>query len=393
MNPHDAIPHSVVALLQDLIRIPSVNPDGDPGMPPEQTGEQTCAEFVAAFLESCGAQVSLDQVQPGRPNVIGRFPNNNPASKGKKGILFGPHLDTVSVAGMTIEPFAGDLRDQKVHGRGASDTKGSMAAMLWALYQCRERIPDLPVPITFAGFMGEETGQFGSRHFAEQYGHHFAFALVGEPTDGHIVHTHKGCLWVQVDATGKAVHGSTPELGDNAITKIATLISALDTTFRQQLALHSDDALGHSTINIGLIEGGSRTNIVPDHCHTTLDLRLTPDLPPSQALSLLKDFLHDHDPSLTLTPILECTPLATDPNHPVIQQLLEIPRTRHKNATTTSLTSAPWFCDAAILADAGIPSIAIGPGSINQAHTKDEFIAVKDLEDSAAFFENFLLSL
>ncbi|MEM7145748.1 MAG: M20 family metallopeptidase [Verrucomicrobiota bacterium] len=393
MSPNDALPNSVVELLQQLIRIPSVNPDGDPGLPAHQTGEQACAEFVAAFLKSCGAHVNLDEIQPGRPNVIGRFPNTNPAAAGKKSILFGPHLDTVSVAGMTIDPFAADIRDNKIHGRGASDTKGSMAAMLWALYQSRDLLANLSTPVAFAGFMGEETGQFGSRHFAEHYANDFAFALVGEPTDGHIVHTHKGCLWVQVDAPGKAVHGSTPELGDNAITKIATLITALDTSFRQKLATHTDDALGHATINIGLVDGGSRANIVPAHCQTTLDLRLTPDLPPAKALSLLKEFLHHHDPTLTLTPLLECTPLATDPNHPVIQQLLEIPRTRKENETPTGLSSAPWFCDAAILADAGIPSIAIGPGSINQAHTKDEFIAIEDLEDAAAFFQNFIQSL
>jgi acetylornithine deacetylase/succinyl-diaminopimelate desuccinylase-like protein len=392
MSDSNARPHSVVELLQQLVRIPSVNPDGDPGVPESETGEQACAEYVAAFLETCGATVTLDEIEPGRPNVIGRFPNkhNSPAGSG---ILFGPHLDTVSVAGMTIDPFAADLRDGKIHGRGASDTKGSMAAMLWALYQLRDRIPELPVPIAFAGFMGEETGQFGSRDFARQYAHEFAFALVGEPTRCQIVNTHKGCVWVELTAHGKAVHGATPELGENAITKMSALIGDLDTRFREELASYSHPVLGHCTLNIGLTQGGSRANIVPDFCHTILDLRLTPDLPPDKALLLLEEFAHQRDPGLTIKPLLQCAPLATDPAHPLIQKLLGTPLTRGEAASTPGLSPAPWFCDAAILADAGVPSIAIGPGSIAQAHTKDEFIAVDDLEESAAFFQRFLESL
>jgi acetylornithine deacetylase/succinyl-diaminopimelate desuccinylase-like protein len=391
MSDQDAFPSNVVDLLQQLVRIPSVNPDGDPGIPHSDTGEQACAQYVARFLEACGAAVTLDEIEPGRPNVIGRFPNNNPSPG--KAILFGPHLDTVSVAGMTIDPFAAELRDNKIHGRGASDTKGSMAAMLWALYQMRDRIPSLNTPVAFAGFMGEETGQFGSRHFAIHYADEFAFALVGEPTQCNIVHTHKGCLWVELTTHGKAVHGSTPELGENAVTKMASLIGDLDTAFREQLAAYSDPTLGPSTLNIGLINGGSRANIVPDHAQATLDLRLTPSLPPDQALLLLEQFAHQRDPSLTLKPLLQCAPLATDPSHPIIQKLLSTPKIRGEAASAPGLRPAPWFCDAAILANAGIPSIAIGPGSINQAHTKDEFLAVDDLEETAAFFQSFLESL
>jgi acetylornithine deacetylase/succinyl-diaminopimelate desuccinylase-like protein len=117
-----------------LIRIPSVNPDGgDPGT--DQTGEAACASWVADFLRGCGAEVSLREVLPSRPNVVGRFPSRRAAGRR---ILLAPHLDTVSVAGMTIDPFSGEVRDGKLLGRGASDTKGTAAAMLWALRQARE---------------------------------------------------------------------------------------------------------------------------------------------------------------------------------------------------------------------------------------------------------------
>ena len=125
---------NVVELTQALVRIPSVNPDGDPGT--GCIGEQQCALYVADFLRAAGAEVTLEEVEPARPNVIGRFPTH-PSANGtpKPRILFAPHTDTVSVGGMTIPPFGGELRDGKVWGRGASDTKGPMASMLWALHE------------------------------------------------------------------------------------------------------------------------------------------------------------------------------------------------------------------------------------------------------------------
>src|SRR5437763_473167 len=119
-------PQNVVELLQALVRIPSVNPHGNAGV--ERPGEQACAEFVAEFLRFCGASAELREVESGRPNVVGIFPADK---SGKPRLLFAPHLDTVSVSGMTIDPFAAELRDGKIWGRGASDTKGPMAAMLW----------------------------------------------------------------------------------------------------------------------------------------------------------------------------------------------------------------------------------------------------------------------
>src|SRR5690348_7552857 len=129
-------PQSVTELCQALVRIPSVNPDGDPGV--AETGEAACAAYVGEFLGHCGAQVTLEEVLPGRPNVIGRFPSRSVlGGQAKPRILFGPHLDTVGVGGMSIEPFGGEVRDGRLWGRGACDTKGPMAAMLWALHEMR----------------------------------------------------------------------------------------------------------------------------------------------------------------------------------------------------------------------------------------------------------------
>ena len=129
---------TVADLLRELIRIPSVNPDGDPGI--KHTGEKNARSSLRDFLRSCGAEAWLEDVLPDRPNVLGRFPS---AGKAKPRLLFAPHTDTVSVAGMSIDPFSGELHDGKIWGRGASDTKGPMAAMLFALLESKDLLPHL----------------------------------------------------------------------------------------------------------------------------------------------------------------------------------------------------------------------------------------------------------
>jgi acetylornithine deacetylase/succinyl-diaminopimelate desuccinylase-like protein len=378
------IPPDVVALAQDLIRIPSVNPDGEPGTP--HTGEDACARYVGAFLTQAGASVQMDYVQPGRPNVIGRFPSIPRADGARKPrLLFGPHLDTVSVGGMTIEPFGGEIRDGCLWGRGASDTKGSMAAMLWAIYECRNLIPALPIEVHFAGFMSEESEQLGSRHFAAQHGP-YDFAIIGEPTQMKTVFKHKGCLWADIHTTGVAVHGATPERGVNAIVKMAKIVQALDTRFPALLREMGgvDDWLGASTISLGMIRGGTRSNIVADSCTLRVDMRTTPGLlRAGGAAAALTEFVRGIDPGATVAPLPETTPLDTDPANPFVQALI---------ANGAELTGAPWFCDAAFLAAGGTPSVAVGPGSIAQAHTKDEHIAVADLESGTEFFVRYLKS-
>ena len=380
-----SMPNDVVELTQALVRIPSVNPDGDPGT--TQTGEQKCAEFVGQFLTHSGAEVVIDEVETGRPNVIGRYPSL-PSADGRKKprILFAPHTDTVGVGGMVIDPFGGEVRDGRVWGRGSSDTKGPMASMLWALHEMRDELPHLPVEVHFVGFMSEESAQLGSQHFAQHHGP-YDFAIIAEPTELKTVFKHKGCLWADVITTGVAAHGATPERGENAIVKMARLVSALDGELRDLLTEigGTDEWLGSSTINLGIIQGGTRSNIVPDFCRLRVDIRTTPHLQKmGGAVPLLRDFVQKLDPSAQVEVATEALPLNTDSEYPMVQHLVEC---------GAELTGAPWFCDAAFMAAAGTPSVAVGPGSIAQAHTKDEFIAIEDLSRGVEFFCHFLRTL
>lgn len=373
--------HDVIALLQQLVRIPSVNPDNAPGT--ALTGELTLAVFLAGWLESIGAEVAIEEIQPGRPNLLARFAPLD----GRPRILLGPHLDTVGVTGMTIDPFGGDLRDGRLWGRGACDTKGSMAAMLWALHENRDRLAGLPVAVDFAAFMGEESGQLGSRDFASRHGGDYQFALVGEPTSMAVVHVTKGSLWATLRATGKAAHSSQPERGDNAILKLTRALDQLDCHLGAQLATFTHPVLGRATLNVGVIRGGSRPNIVPDLAEAEIDIRTTPSLAAAGgALQLLHDTLAFHELPVAIVQPHENPPMETPPEHPMIQALLAI-------RPGTTLAGAPWFSDAAHLSSHGIPSICIGPGSIDQAHTADEFIATDSLIQGAEFFARFIRSL
>ena len=369
----------VVTLLQQLVRIPSVNPDHAAGS--NLTGEETLAIFLSGWLEKIGAEVVLEEVQPGRPNLIARFTPQD----GRPRILLGPHLDTVGVEGMSIDPFGGEIRDGRLWGRGASDTKGPMAAMLWALRENHDILASMPVAVDFVAFMGEESGQWGSKDFVKRHGTDYVFALVGEPTSMELVHVTKGSLWATLRATGRAAHSSLPERGDNAILKLTRALDQLDQQLGAELATYTHPVLGRSTMNIGLIRGGSRPNIVPDLAEAEFDIRITPSLAASGgALIALEKTIIRHDLPVEIVRCHENPPMDTLPDHPIVRLLLE------RGAV---LAGAPWFSDAAHLSKGGVPSICVGPGSIDQAHTADEFISLEALQKGVEFFSHLIRDL
>jgi acetylornithine deacetylase/succinyl-diaminopimelate desuccinylase-like protein len=259
--------------------------------------------------------------------------------------------------------------------------------MLAALEEIGERLPHLGAELTFTGFMGEETAQWGSRHFVKRHTA-YDFALVGEPTSCAVVNTHKGCWWVRLTTSGHAVHGSQPERGENAILRMMPVLEALDGPFRRLLAAPEfrHPVLGDSTLNIGMIRGGARTNIVPDSCTIWLDLRFTPGIHRIGIEKLLRDILREQHFafSVTLDADPVCAPLETPADNPFVRKLA---------AAGRGLTGAAWFCDALWLAEAGIPAVAAGPGDIAQAHTADEWISVAELEEGVRFYRRFLESL
>jgi acetylornithine deacetylase/succinyl-diaminopimelate desuccinylase-like protein len=371
-------PCNVIDLLRDLVAIPSVNPAGHAGT--DATGEQAMADYVADFLRALGADVRLDEIEPGRPNVVAEFrPESRPP---RAHLAFAPHLDTVSVAGMTIPPFDPVIRDGKLFGRGSSDTKGPMAAALWALRDWAHSPARAQSDITwtFLGLMGEEAGQEGSRAVADR-GFRSDLTLVLEPTSLGVVTAHKGVLWLDIETTGVACHGSAPQNGRNAIYAMRRVLEIIETRMIPELAQRPHPTLGPTTVNVGTIRGGSKINIVPDLCRIELDCRPVPGVEPGHLRTLLQSVLREAVPDARVIEQRHAAPLDTDEKLPWVAKLGHVAR---------GLTTAPWYSDAAVLGHAACPAVCVGPGSIAQAHTRDEFITLRDLEDGTDFFRRWI---
>jgi acetylornithine deacetylase/succinyl-diaminopimelate desuccinylase-like protein len=179
-----------------------------------------------------------------------------------------------------------------------------------------------------------------------------------------------------------AVHAANPRLGKNAIHPMLEVLSHIRDQVEPWLQSFTHPILGSSTISIGTINGGSKTNVVPDHCKATVDVRTVPTQTAEFESELFARLMAIH-PDLEIT-VAKADPLFTDPNHPLLRKL---------GTLGAKPVGAPWFCDAAAFAKKGSPAIAMGPGSIAQAHTKDEWISIHELEAGTDFFATFLRSL
>jgi acetylornithine deacetylase/succinyl-diaminopimelate desuccinylase family protein len=369
-------PRTVIELLQDLVAIPSVNPHGDPGT--DRTGEAEVAGYVADFLRRCGAEVEVREVSPGRPNVLAHFPSARPRAR----LAFAPHLDTVSVAGMTIPPFEPTVRNGKLFGRGTTDAKGPMAAALWAVHewaQSKERAAS-SIEWSLLGLMNEEAGGTGAQAVADS-GFKSDLILVLEPTEMALITAQKGVLWLEISTQGRACHGSTPELGSSAIEAMSEILRVVYSELIPQLAQVSDSAQGHATLNIGTITGGAKINMVPDRCRIEVDCRCLPTQNLDKIQALIEERVRRVVPEASIVVPRRARPLQTPETLPWVARLGE---------EANGIGSSPWSSDAGVLSAPHSPSVCIGPGHIAQAHTADEFISVADLESGAAFFRRWI---
>ena len=369
-------------LLRELIALPSVNPAFLPAND-SRAGEQRVADFLAATAARAGLDVELHEVSPGRSNLLARLAASR---KARRRILLAPHMDTVG--GESSEIFEPRVRDGRVHGRGACDTKGSVAAMLSALIDLASS-PQRPghTEIVFAGLVDEENGQLGSRGLVAK-GFRADLAIVGEPTRLQVATAHKGDLWLQLETRGKAAHGSQPELGRNAVHEMARIVDLLETTYAAMLRRRRHSLLGSPTISVGTIRGGAQPNIVPDQCHISIDRRTIPGETSPGIRREIKALLEGHKLKAKLLNIRNapCPALETSLKLPLVKQFLA-------NAGQTRPIGVRYFCDAAVLAGGWIPSVVFGPGNIAQAHTADEWISLRHLDRGTRMLVRFLQSL
>lgn len=369
-------------LLRELIALPSVNPAFLPAGHPD-AGEHRVADYIAAWSAHAGLEVDFQTLADRRRNVLCRL---LPPGAVRHRILLAPHLDTVNFA--SDRQRLPSRKGGRLYGRGACDTKGSVAAMLTALAELsRTGRRPAHTELVFAGLVDEEQAQAGSRALARA-GLSADLAIVGEPTRLRVVTAHKGNVWLRLETRGRAAHGATPHLGRNAIHAMARVVELLETRYRSQLNHRRHPLLGSPTVCVGAIRGGTQANIVPDRCEIEVDRRTLPGETGRSVRSEMTALLREGGCRATLQPVkpVDCPPLETSPQSPLVRQFLRTARQR-------AGCGAQFFCDAAVLATAGIPSVVFGPGDIAQAHTSDEWISLSELERASGLLVQFLGSL
>lgn len=371
----------VVKLLRDLIALPSVNnaflPPGDP-----HAGEELVADYLKNRARKAGLEIETQATNSGRDNLIVRL---KPLGKATHRIILAPHMDTVG--GDLYKIFRPTKKGERLYGRGACDTKGSVAVMFHAMEHLAKRHRPANTEIVFIGFVDEECNQTGSRAFSKLK-LKANLALVGEPTRCRVVTAHKGDLWLRLSTRGKAAHGARPELGRNAVHTMAKCIDTIETEYAQNLGKRRHPVLGHPTINTGIVRGGSQPNIVPDVCEADLDRRTLPGESFTTISREIGEVLKQRGLKARLTNVkgYTCPAMETDPTLPMVQQLM-------RTVSQTKPLGVDYYCDAANIAATGVPAIVWGPGDIAQAHTADEWISIRQIERGMDVLTRFLLSL
>ena len=391
---------ATAATLADLVRRPSVNPMGRDLSGPEYLEGRVTDYLVQRFT---AAQIpwARQPVAPGRDNVLARLEATVPDAPT---ILWDAHQDTVPAEGMTIEPFAPLVRDGRMYGRGTCDVKGGMAAMLVAL----DRLRASPLPrratVVFSATVNEEFGFSGARALVRLWsdsapvptdaaarqlgGGRPVAAVVAEPTDLDLVMQHKGAVRWRIRVRGRACHSAFPERGSNAIYPAGRVILAIEALAAELLARQPDHPCGPPTLNLGTIRGGAGVNLVPDLAVLEVERRVLPGESPVAArdeviariAAACEAATVEHDP-----PFLESAGLADASADRAAAAWIEaLAAAVRAGGAAGRRTAARYGTNASVFAEAGVPSVVFGPGSIAQAHTADEWIELAQVDAAAA---------
>jgi acetylornithine deacetylase/succinyl-diaminopimelate desuccinylase-like protein len=371
-------------LLRELIALPSVNSALMPANDP-RAGEERVAKFLTNIAVRGGLDVEQRKVFPRRNNVLARLLPRTPRAR----VVLAPHMDTVGHASMPDSLFDPVRKGDRLFGRGACDTKGSVAAMLSALLNVA-RGPQRPreTEIVFAALVDEEVNQSGSRALVRE-GFRADLAIVGEPTRLQVVTAHKGDLWLTLRTHGKAAHGARPELGRNAVHAMARVVDLLETKYSRRISKKRHSLLGCATVNVGSIRGGTQPNIVPDRCEITVDRRTVPGERDAMVIREIRSLLKQEGLAAEVIDnkvLAPCWPMETDPGLPLVQSLMRVAKQR-------APAGVDFFSDAAVFAAGGTPAVLFGPGDIAQAHTADEWISLRSLDRATEMLTKFLQEL
>jgi len=360
-----------VALTRSLLQFDTVNPPGR---------ERDCARYAGSLLEEWGYKVDYHEYEDARTSVIARAGG----SDAKRPLCLTGHLDVVPLGARawTRDPFSGETDGDRLYGRGSSDMKAGVAAILLAARSTAKKLagtPGVVIVLTAA----EEGGCIGSRHLSEQkklLGKAGAI-VVGEPTSNYPLVGHKGSVKFHARFKGVSAHGSMPHLGVNAIYKAARALGSLE-AFDFGVAPHP--VMGKPTLNVGTIEGGSSVNAVADSADIGVDIRTVPGMDHAQLLKRLKGEVVGE---AELEVFSDLGPVWTEPRQEWVQRVFEI--CRPYASEPLEARTAPYMTDAANLLKvySGAPTVVLGPGEAAMAHQTDEYCSMERIRQSVSIYE------
>ncbi|HKJ93223.1 MAG TPA: ArgE/DapE family deacylase [Longimicrobiales bacterium] len=364
-------PESTLDLTRALVSVPSVNPDLERG----GGGEREIADLCAGWLRAWAFDVEQVDAAPGRTSVLAR------ARLGTGPVLIlNGHLDTVGVDGMTVDPFAAEIRNGRLYGRGACDMKAGIAALLAATRDAvhtRSFSGELVVALV----ADEENASIGLQALLDR-GLTGDAAIVCEPTGLAVMPAHKGFVWLGLEFRGRAAHGSRPDLGVDAVRHAGLLLARLGALAADLQRRRAHPLLGHGSIHAGTIAGGTAASVYPASCRLTVERRTLPGETAAEVrreMEVLLERIRDDVPELAATVriALERPGTEVPADAPVVRALQAALR---RAGVEPRLEGMSAWVDAALLNGAGTPAVCFGPGGIEQAHADDESVPVDQLD-------------
>jgi acetylornithine deacetylase len=358
-----------ITLLKELVAIDSVNPSLVPGA----AGETLIARALVQHLRGAGLDVELQEVVDGRSNVVATLRGRAPG----RSLMFCGHIDTVGVAGMS-HPFDPVERDGRVYGRGSQDMKSGIAAMIGAARAIFEGGGLERGSLVIACVVDEEHASIGSDALVTRY--RADAAVVTEPTDLAVAIAHKGFEWVEIETEGRAAHGSRPREGRDAIVRMGRVLAAIEALDRDLQAGRSHLLLGTASIHASLIEGGRELSSYPDRCSLQIERRTIPGEPIGVATREIETILErlgvaDREFKAASRRMFARSPYEIEAAHELPRRLVE---SAGQSGIDAPVIGMSFWTDAAVLGDAGIPSVLFGPTGAG-LHGLEEWVDVQSV--------------
>jgi succinyl-diaminopimelate desuccinylase len=382
----------VIRWTQELVRIPSVY------RPEKGEAEEPAARWVEARFKEIGLQTLFEVVEPGRPNVIGRWQG----SKGGKTLMFEGHTDVVTegdVNQWTYPPFEARIVDDRMYGRGVNDMKGGLVAAICATKAIVKSGIRLGGDILIGAVCDEEGHMIGIKHFVEQgWADDVDAAIICEPEENHLCISQKGVMWVRITFTGKMAHGAMPLTGVNSAYPTAGFLTAMQKLEAEQIATHGKhEFLGQPSITPTIlrspVRGEPQNNVMPAQTEVVLDIRLIPGQSPEQIKARIKNACDtiaaaqgpDKPVSYDVEVLETRAPTATDRTEPIVQVLDQA--YRDLTGQEPVYGGVPGSTDGTILnSQAGIPIVTCGPGDIHIPHHVDEWLGLDELIEATRLY-------